>query len=126
MDDVKSTGTPGTKFALPFRIRPRVTPGLRWAPDLAATKTPARTAMAHPHVIIKNPPLLPLVLPNRTLATTPQPSSVSIPVPNTSDRKMVPRDIFDSSLMLGFQPSSSNEGPLRLRCHRAPDSALRR
>src|ERR1700694_4054606 len=100
MDDVKSTGTPGTKFALPFRIRPRVTAGLRWAPDLAATYTPARTAMAHPHVIIKKPPLLPLVLARRTLATTPQPSNVNIAVPNISDRKMVPRDICDSSYMV--------------------------
>ena len=38
--------------------------------------------MPQPQVTIRNPPLLPLVPLSATLATTPQPSRVSIAVPN--------------------------------------------
>ena len=98
--DATSTGTPGAYSALPLTSRPRVTAGLRCAPDLAATKTPAKTAIPHPQVTIRNPPLLPLVPFSATLATTPQPSRVSIVVPNTSERKTIPRDIIDSFYFL--------------------------
>src|SRR6476661_310831 len=54
--------------------------------------------MPHPQVTIRNPPLLPFVPFSATLATTPQPSRVSMPVPKTSERKTNPRDIFDSSI----------------------------
>src|SRR6187200_6156 len=65
--------------------------------------------MPHPQVTIRNPPLLPLVPLRATLATTPQPSRVSIAVPNTSDRKTIPRDIFDSSIFC-CQPVASLRG----------------
>src|ERR671926_1096252 len=65
--------------------------------------------MPHPHVTIRKPPLLPFVPFRATLATTPQPSRVSIAVPNTSERNTKPRDIFDSSIFC-CQPSVNLKG----------------
>ena len=76
-----------------------MTAGFRCAPGLGRDdRHRQKTAMPHPQVTIRNPPLLPLVPLSATLATTPQPSRVSMAVPNTSDRKTIPRDIFDSSI----------------------------
>src|SRR3954465_3637728 len=58
---------------------------------------------------MRNPPLLPLVPLSATLATTPQPNRVSIAVPNTSDKKTIPRDIFDSSIFC-CRPVASLKG----------------
>ncbi len=42
-------------------------------------------------LIIKKPPLKPLFFASTALATTPQPSNVSMPVPMISLRKMSPK-----------------------------------
>src|SRR5699024_594371 len=85
-----STGIPSAYSDLPLKRMPKVTAGLRWAPVLNATKTPAKTARPQPNEISSQPPPFPLVLVSTTLPTTPTPSSMSIAVPAISYRQQVP------------------------------------
>jgi len=76
-----------TNEILPATRRPMPTAGLRIAPEYAETSTPAKTARPHPQLTIRKPPPKPLFFASATLATTPQPSRISIAVPTSSERK---------------------------------------
>src|SRR5262249_36253215 len=52
------------------------------------------TAMPQPKLISRKPPSLPLDLASSTFATTPAPSSMSMPVPSVSLTNTSPRDTF--------------------------------
>src|SRR5690606_28953948 len=111
------------KRSLPLAHRPTVTAGLMWAPVLYATYTPAKTARPHPKLMSSQslPTPLPLVLGRMALATTPQPSSVSIAVPRTSGRKIAEKSTL-SSLSLwawrrGCAPSGVWGSAARERLH---------
>src|SRR5690625_4822767 len=79
-----------------------------WAPVEKAVYTPANTARPHPRLMSSQPPPLPLVPGSRWLATTPQPSSVSIAVPSTSGRKMV-----EKSTLSSLSPGEPGDAALR-------------
>ena len=78
---------PGANSSAPLVQMPIVTAGLRCAPDLYATYTPEKTARPHPKLMRSQPPSNPLFFGRMTLATTPAPSRMSIPVPITSEMK---------------------------------------
>ena len=64
--------------------------GFKCAPLAAAeVYTPTNTAMAQPNDITIQPPLLPKVLFNTTLATTPLPNKIKRQVPVSSEIKGV-------------------------------------
>ena len=81
---------PGANSSAPLVQIPIVTAGLRCAPDLYATYTPANTARPHPKLMRSQPPLKPLFFGRMTFATTPAPRRISIPVPITSETKASP------------------------------------
>ena len=65
-----------------------MTAGLRCALLTGAlTKTPTKTAIAHPKLMTIQPLPLPLVPLSRTLATTPSPNRISSIVPTSSAKK---------------------------------------
>src|SRR3569833_361622 len=69
----------------PAMASPMVTAGFKCAPLYGpATTTPTNTASPQPVVKTNQPALLPLVSFNKTLATTPLPSSMSNMVPISS------------------------------------------
>src|SRR5262245_2965599 len=111
------TGTPFAYSSAPDDRTPSVTAGFRCAPDLNATYTPAMTAKPQPKLMSRKPPSLPLDLASSTFATTPAPSSMSMPVPSVSLTNTSPRETFPPFAVeqLVFPVQHRNADAARLR-----------
>ncbi len=93
----------GTKAQLNFPALAKaiVTAGFKCAPlALLEIYPPTKTAMVQPSTMDINPPLLPLVFGNTTLATTPFPMIIIIEVPKNSPKNGVIK-LFFCDLYIG-------------------------